>query len=160
MHSRNKKLPVLLAGDDEPELFLTRQALAQAGVHNEIISLPSLQEVTRYLRCVHEPGLSARFPVPGVLLLDLGLLSLAERELLRFLGRHPDWHETLPVVILSRSESAGLAEAFHAQETLLKPSEFPNLLRLVRDLKRRWFDHLTAQQPAQAASRTAKVQSK
>lgn len=113
---RRKRLPVLLAGDEEPELFLTRQALAQARVDNEVITLRDVQEVVRYLRCVQEPGLRGRFPPPGMVLLDVARLTRAEIKVIEWIQGEPDWRDTLPVIVLSRSDGPRhRAAAAHVQ---------------------------------------------
>ncbi len=163
MTARNNKLPVLLAGDDEPEMFLTRQALIQAGVANQLISLRSVQDVVRYLRCVREPGLSCRYPRPSMVLLDIGWFSSAHVEVLRWVAGDREWCDALPVIILSRAEQPQAAAAalhVHAYEYLLKPSEFPNLLRLASELHRRWLDALEETVPGRQPASAPKVQNK
>src|SRR5512135_278585 len=94
-----KPTAILLAEDDENDVFLVRRAMAQAGVGSELIVARDGQEAVDYLSR-DAPG--GGQPLPGLLLLDLKMPRLNGFEVLSWLSTRPDLSE-LPVVVLSSS---------------------------------------------------------
>ncbi len=138
-----ERVPVLLAEDDEHDVFFMRRAFHKAEIRNPLLAVPNGGEAIRYLEGQDRYGDRAHCPFPGLLMLDLKMPLVDGFEVLRWVSEHPEIRQRLAVLVLSSSDQAGDRErAFKlgAHEYLVKPSGFSGLVDLVGDIKRRWLE--------------------
>lgn len=137
----NRKLPpVLLAEDEEHDVFFMRRAFESAHIENPLVAFSSGREVIDYLERVAE---QRQHPYPRLLLLDLKMPLVDGFEVLEWIQTQARWRDHLPVLVLSSSgEDQDRRRAFRlgAHEYLVKPGNYKELVVLVKDLKRRWLD--------------------
>ena len=115
--------PVLLAEDNEDDVFLMRQALRKAGVPLELHPVPDGEVALAYLRGEGAFADRARFPLPAALLLDLNMPRLNGFEVLEALRADPSW-DWLPVIVLSASNLPAdrrRVQRLHANAYVMKP---------------------------------------
>ncbi len=132
---------ILLAEDDENDVFLVRRALAKAGLTSELVVARDGQEAVDYLGGGEGSRGPAPKPLPGLFLLDLKMPRLYGFDVLSWLSTRPDLGE-LPVVVLSSSShESDVAEArrLGADDYKVKPADFPNLVKLMKELHARWL---------------------
>lgn len=102
--------PILIAEDDESDLFLTRRNLARAGLKQPVLTFGSGDAVIEYLAGL-EPG-AGKPPASGwprLLFLDLKLPRVDGFGVLRWIRGRPEWRG-LKVVVLSGSDEPGDVE--------------------------------------------------
>lgn len=147
---------VLHAEDDPNDVFFMQQAFREAGLLHPLVHVSSGLGVIDYLEGNAPYGDRARFPFPGLVLLDLKMPGMNGFQLLEWRQQRPGL-AGLPVVVLSASDDAGdrlRARELGASEYRLKPLAFGNLVGLVRELRVRWLAFqqapLVAENPAWA----------
>lgn len=114
---------ILLAEDNEDDVFLMRQAVRKAGVPLDIHAVPDGEAALAYLRGEREYADRARHPLPDALLLDLNMPRLNGFEVLEALRAEAAWN-WLPVFVLSASNLPAdirRAQDLHANAYVVKP---------------------------------------
>ena len=135
-------IPILLADDDQNDVFLMRRALDSAGYLNPLCVVHNGQEVVDYLEGAGRFSPRDKHPLPGLLLLDLKMPLMDGFDVLAWLRGHPEF-DTLPVVVLTASR---LEEDIHRSRELgvydyrVKPHAFEDLVRLLDDVRKCWLD--------------------
>jgi CheY-like chemotaxis protein len=132
---------ILLAEDDENDVFLVRRALEKAGLSNPLIVARDGQEAVDYLSSDACKQGGAGQSLPGLLLLDLKMPRLNGIDVLAWLSNRPELSE-LPVVVLSSScheQDREDARRLGADDYRVKPSDFPALVSLLKELHARWL---------------------
>ena len=128
---------ILIAEDDENDVFLIKRAFHQAQFDNPLEVVPSGEEAIAYLK--GDPPFADRekSPIPALVLLDLKMPRKNGFEVLAWLRQHPEFN-ALPVVVLTSSqESADInrAYALGASSYLVKPANFLSLVDMINRLK-------------------------
>ncbi|MCC6589580.1 MAG: response regulator [Bryobacterales bacterium] len=113
MTNQTKKRIVVIE-DNAPDIFLLEEALAQAHVDCDLISLSDGEQARTYLMN------SAHGHPPDLLLLDLNLPKLNGRELLELIRRQPAL-ACVPVVVWSSFSDKRLIEQFGVKYFFTKP---------------------------------------
>jgi CheY-like chemotaxis protein len=135
-------VPILLAEDDENDVVLMRHAFERARVPNPIIVVQDGQEAVDYLAGQGRFAQRERFPLPGLMLLDLKMPWMDGFDVLVWLRRHPSF-DTLPVVVLTSSKlqsDIDRSRMLGAYDYRVKPHDFENLVRLLDDVRTCWLD--------------------
>ena len=99
-------VPILLAEDDENDILLMRRGFARAKIPNPLFVVHNGQEAMDYLSGSGAFTDRARFPSPGMLLLDLKMPGKDGFDVLAWL-RTQRQYDTLPVVVLILESAAG-----------------------------------------------------
>src|SRR5437762_3999648 len=95
-------VPILLAEDDKNDIFLMRRAFDTAGFQNPLFVVHNGQEAIHYLDGVGEYASRDKYPLPGLLLLDLKMPLMDGFDVLAWLRVHSQF-DSLPLVVLSSS---------------------------------------------------------
>jgi len=139
----NQVLPVLLAEDEEHDVFFMRRAFKRAKISNPLVSVPNGQEAIWYLQGERAYAQRGRYPEPRLLLLDLKMPLMNGFEVLDWIQRQARWRENLPVLVLSSSDHEDdrkKALELGAKDYLVKPIGFEGLVALVRRVKIQWLE--------------------
>jgi len=126
-------IEILLVEDDAADEFLTREALSQHRVINNVSSVKDGIEAMAYLR--KEPPYEDAVR-PDLVLLDLNLPRMSGREVLEEVKGDP-LLRSIPVVILTTSqaeEDITMAYGGHANVFVSKPVELDKFLLAIRQL--------------------------
>ena len=135
-------IPILLAEDDKNDIFLMRRAFDSAGYLNPLCVVHNGQEVVDFLEGAGQFSQRDKFPLPGLVLLDLKMPLMDGFDVLAWLRAHPQF-DTLPVVVLTASK---LEDDVHKSRELgvydyrIKPHAFEDLVRLLDDVRKCWLD--------------------
>lgn len=146
---------MLLAEDDEHDVFFMQRAFGRAGVTQPIMAVNNGQEAIQYLHGEGNFADRSKYPAPRLVLLDLKMPLVDGFEVLSWIREQPGLREWLPVLVLSSSAQEAdvkKALALGAHEYLVKPGDFNSLVGLVEEIKRRWLDAA----PAPAAKPVAR----
>jgi CheY-like chemotaxis protein len=131
-----------MADDDADDRKLTRMALTESRLANDLHLVEDGEELLDYL---HQRGSyvdPATSPRPGVILLDLNMPRLDGREALEQIKADPVLR-TIPIVVLTTSEED---EDIHrsyelgASSYITKPVTFDALVTVMRSLGNYWFE--------------------
>lgn len=137
-----RPIRVLLVEDSPDDVALTREALAESRVLND---LSVARDGVEALDFLHRRGAFADAPRPDLILLDLNLPRKDGREVLAELKEHPDLR-VIPIVILTTSRAeADVLKAYrlHANCYIPKPVDFDRFLEVVRSIEHFWLQVVT-----------------
>ena len=130
---------VLVADDDENDVFLLRCAFRKAGLPHKLTHLRDGQQAIDYLST--KAAESENQGKPDLLLLDLKMPLVDGFDVLVWLQSRSQ-KVSLPVVVLSSSSLAAdkkKAEQLGAEDYLAKPTEMEGLTALAEALHERWL---------------------
>ena len=136
------KAAILLAEDDENDIFLMGRAFDRAGIPNPLFVVRNGQEAVDYLAGTGEYGNREKFPVPGLMLLDLKMPWMDGFDVLKWLRAHNEF-DSLPVVVLTSSKlqaDIDKSRQFGVFDYRVKPHSFEDLVRLLDDVRKCWLD--------------------
>jgi CheY-like chemotaxis protein len=132
-----------LADDDEEDRELTRDALQDARLANEMRFAVDGQDLMDYLKregAYADP--SADAPRPGIILLDLNMPKKDGREALAEIKSDPSLRR-IPIVVLTTSKDE--EDVFRTYDLgvssfITKPVTFAGLVDVMRTWTRYWFE--------------------
>ena len=131
-------IEVLLVEDNVDDADLTRRALEQAKVHNQVHHVTSGVEALAFLR---REGRFAGAQPPDLILLDLNLPGMDGRELLKIV-KADERLRHIPVVVVTGSHvDADVRESYrlHANAYVKKPVNTQDFLEAVNSIEQFWL---------------------
>jgi CheY-like chemotaxis protein len=131
-------IEILLVEDSAGDVRLTREALRDAKVQNNLHVACDGMEATSFLL---RQGKHVNAPRPDLILLDLNLPKKSGREVLEEIKRDPSLR-TIPVVILTTSsaeEDILKSYQLHANCYITKPVDLDQFLKVVRTIDNFWL---------------------
>jgi len=131
-------IDLLLVEDSEPDVRLTKEALAEAKVWNRLWVVEDGVEATDFL---YRRGRYADAPRPDLILLDLNLPRKDGRQVLKEIKADPSLRR-IPVVILTTSRDEGdvlRAYDLHANCYIPKPVDFNRFMEVVKSIEDFWL---------------------
>lgn len=143
------RLKMLVAEDEETDVFLLRMAFDRAGVEINAIFVRDGQETLDYLEGVGEYSDRGKYPLPSVILLDIKMPRLNGFDVLAWMKGNTS-HQRTPVIVFSGSdEQKDIERAYElgANVYMTKPMESDDLLRLVSVLKEYWAKYVRLPAP-------------
>jgi len=126
-------IQILLVEDDPGDVLITREALEQSKVANDLHCVSDGEEAIQYLR---QEGEYAGVGVPDLILLDLNLPRRDGREVLAEVKADPALRR-IPVVVLTTSqaeEDVLRSYDLHANAYVTKPVDFEQFVQVVRQV--------------------------
>ena len=132
---------ILLAEDDPGDQELTRRALEEGKIRNELHIAEDGEETLDYLlrRGKYEDPKSS--PCPDLILLDLNMPKLDGRQVLEEIKKH-EALRTLTVVVLttsSRDEDVLRTYDLGVNSFITKPVDMGQFISLVQTIEEYWF---------------------
>src|ERR1041384_2942266 len=134
-------ITILMADDDADDRQLTREALEDARLINDIRFVENGEELLDYLLRRGKYSPPAEAPRPGLILLDLNMPRKDGREVLREIKADADLRR-IPVVVLTTSRADADIEGMYglgANSFIAKPVRFEGLVNVLRVLGEYWF---------------------
>jgi two-component system, chemotaxis family, response regulator Rcp1 len=133
-----RPVEILLVEDNPGDVRLTREALQEAKVRNNLHVAPDGEAALRYLRREGEFRDAVR---PDLILLDLNLPGRDGREVLEAIKAVPSLR-SIPVVILTSSQAEqDICRAYqlHANCYVTKPVDLDQFITVVKSIENFWF---------------------
>ena len=133
-----RPIEILLVEDNPGDVRLTREALRDGTVQNNLSVTEDGVEALAFLR---RQGKYADAPRPGLILLDLNLPRKDGRQVLAEIKSDPALR-TIPVIILTTSaneEDVLNAYRLHANAYIQKPVDLDQFLRVVQVVEDFWL---------------------
>jgi DNA-binding response OmpR family regulator len=140
MHSSN--FNILLVEDDPNDVFLIQRAFTKANMSSPIQTVSDGEQAMAYLSGEGQFQDRARFPLPGLILLDLKLPRKSGLEVLTWIRAQPGSVRRVPVIMLTSSrQSSDVNRAYDlgANSYLVKPVAFEGLLQVVQTVDLYWI---------------------
>ena len=130
---------ILLADDDPDDRMLTKEALEESRVLNDLRFVEDGEELMDFLK---RRGNYADAPRPGLILLDLNMPRKDGREALKEIKSDPELRR-IPVVVMTTSqaeEDIFRSYDLGASSFITKPVTFDRLVELMRTLGQYWVE--------------------
>jgi len=144
MSNIEKAMPItiLMADDDADDRQLTREALEEGRLINEIRFVENGEELLEYLRKQGKFAPPAEAPRPGLILLDLNMPRKDGRAVWKEIKSDPAFR-TIPVVVLTTSkadEDVYKSYDLGVNSYIVKPVTFEALVDILQTLEKYWFE--------------------
>ena len=136
-------ITILMAEDDADDRLMTREAFQECRLGNPLLFVSDGEELMDYLKRRGQYADVVRYPMPGLILLDLNMPRKDGREALREIKADPALG-TIPVLFLTardQIEDRVRGLELGADDYLVKPFAFSEFLARVRTLLRRGRNH-------------------
>ena len=130
---------ILMADDDADDRILTKEALEESRVLNDLRFVEDGEELMDYLK---RRGKYTDAPRPGLILLDLNMPRKDGREALKEIKADPELRR-IPVVVMTTSkaeEDIYRSYDLGASSFITKPVTFDRLVELMKALGRYWVE--------------------
>jgi CheY-like chemotaxis protein len=133
---------ILLVEDNPGDVRLTREALREGKVYNNLHWAKDGVEALEFLR---QEGAHKDAPRPDIILLDLNLPKKDGREVLLSI-KNDDRFKQIPVVVLTTSEAEEdilRSYELHANCYITKPVDLEKFITVVQSIDRFWLTVVT-----------------
>lgn len=133
---------ILLVEDNPNDARLVARAFERAGVESAVRHVHDGEEAIAYLAGIGQFGDRNRYPIPAVILLDLGLPKFNGYQLMLWL-RTQNEIKRIPVVVLTDSadsESINRAYDAGANSYLVKPGAPEEVTALIERMRSYWTE--------------------
>jgi CheY-like chemotaxis protein len=137
-----KPVRILLAEDDDDDFALTRDALIESRLLNELHRVKDGEELMAYLHNWQTAGDQKTSPVPGLILLDLNMPKKDGRECLQEIKGDVALR-AIPIVVLTTSKAEeDILRTYElgVNSFIKKPVTFEGLVEAIGVLGRYWFE--------------------
>ena len=141
MSKHGKPITILMADDDDDDRRLTKEALLEGRLVNELRFVENGEELLDYLRRQGSYA-TAEAPRPGLILLDLNMPRKDGRTVLREIKSDPELRQ-IPVVVLTTSkadEDVFKSYDLGVNSYIVKPVTFEALVDILQTLEKYWFE--------------------
>lgn len=142
MNTPKKTLVILMADDDADDRLLAQEAMHESRVLNELHFAENGVQLLNYLNGDGKFKDRNRYPMPGLILLDLNMPKMDGREALAKMKADPRLRR-IPVVILTTSKAEeDMVKGYDlgAASYISKPVTFDALVELMRALGKYWVE--------------------
>ena len=139
--AETKPIIILMADDDDDDYLLTKKALGESRLLNQLERVRDGEELLDYLRRTGEYN-ELNAPRPGVILLDLNMPRKDGREALKEI-KSDESLRNIPVVVFTTSkaeEDIYKTYQLGVNSFITKPVTFDNLTKVMRALGNYWFE--------------------
>ena len=132
---------ILLVEDNRDDVYLIRRAFKKAGLTNLLQVVNDGEAALAYLSGEDKYSDRERYPLPGLLLLDLKLPRKHGMEVLAWLRQQPSLKRLLVVILTSSQDLSDINKAYElgANSYLVKPVSFDALVDMVKTLNLYWM---------------------
>ena len=132
---------ILLVEDNQDDVYLIQRAFKKAGLTKQLQVVNDGESALAYLAGDDQYSDRERYPLPGLLLLDLKLPLKHGTEILAWLRAQPSLKRLLVVILSSSQDPSDIDKAYElgANSYLVKPVSFDALVDMVKTLNLYWL---------------------
>ncbi|MFC0185724.1 Response regulator receiver domain-containing protein [Pseudarcicella hirudinis] len=139
----HSSISILVADDDPDDRQMTKEALEENFLLNELHFVEDGQQLMDYLRKQGRfADASINAPRPGLILLDLNMPKKDGRECLKEIKSDPDLR-SIPIIILTTSKAEeDIIKTYDLGVNcfVTKPVTFTELISVTRSIGQYWFE--------------------
>lgn len=141
-HKQANIISILIADDDPDDRELTRDALAECRLANDVDFVADGEQLLDYL---NRRGAYAHLvgrPLPGLILLDLNMPRKDGREALKEIKANPEFRR-IPIVVLTTSKAEeDILRTYDlgVNSYVTKPVTFDTLVEMIKVIGKYWFE--------------------
>src|SRR5581483_1707246 len=141
---------VLMAEDDDNDVFFLERAFKQAQIANPVHRVKDGEEALAYLKGEGQYSNREKFPLPHLMLLDLKMPRKNGFEVIQWVRQQPGLRRVPLVVLTSSKEDPDVNRAYElgANTYLVKPVKFDGLVEMMKTLNLYWL--ILAEKPSLA----------
>ncbi len=142
MDNKPESIIILMADDDEDDRLMTKEALEEAQLVNDIRFVEDGEELLDYLYRRGKFSNPAESPRPGLILLDLNMPRKDGREALEEIKADQALCQ-IPVVVLTTSKAEeDICRTYNlgVNSFITKPVSFEGLVSVMTGLAQYWFE--------------------
>jgi CheY-like chemotaxis protein len=142
MRIKGRSVVILMAEDDPDDRFLTREALKEAHLANELRFVEDGEDLMDYLLSKGKYEETDSAPRPGIILLDLNMPRKDGREALKEIKDDPALR-SIPVVVLTTSKAEeDILRSYDLGVSgyVTKPVTLHELIGVMKTLGQYWFE--------------------
>jgi CheY-like chemotaxis protein len=139
--SKPKPAVILLAEDDRGDQELTRRALEEGKIHNDLHIVEDGEEALAYLFRRGKYQEPASSPRPDLLLLDLNLPRVDGREVLERIRADSKLRRMAVVVLTTSRQEEDILRSYElgCNSFITKPVGMDQFIRVIQALEEYWF---------------------
>lgn len=144
-------ISILIADDDPDDRELTRDALTECRLANDVHFVEDGEKLLDYLHRRGDYASLAGAPLPGLILLDLNMPRKDGREALKEIKARPELRR-IPIVVLTTSKAEeDILRTYDlgVNSYVTKPVTFESLVETIKVIGKYWFE--IVELPAEAA---------
>ena len=137
-----RSIEILLVEDSPTDALLTREALEQSKILNQLHHVENGVEALAFLRGTDQ---YVGMPRPDLILLDLNLPKKSGIEVLQEI-KEDEALRIIPVVVLTTSKSEeDVLKSYdlHANCYIIKPVDFDKFIAVIQSIREFWFSVVT-----------------
>ncbi len=142
MNQLGQPIVILMADDDADDRMLTKEALEESRVLNDLRFVENGEELIHYLKRIGKFADPEMSPLPGLILLDLNMPKKDGREALKEIKEDAELRR-IPVVVMTTSmaeEDIFRSYDLGASSFITKPVTFDRLVELMKTLGQYWIE--------------------
>ncbi len=134
-------LPILLAEDNEDDVFLLHRAMTKARVTNPVRVVSDGEQALAYLKGEGIYGDRKKYPFPCLLLLDIKMPGMNGLEVLSAVRQDPLLKRLVVIFLTSSNQQRDINEAFdlNANSYLVKPGSTDGMTAVLETIKSYWL---------------------
>ncbi|MCC9166851.1 response regulator [Pontibacter harenae] len=140
--ANNRPIIILIADDDAEDRMLVKEALEESRLTNQMQFVENGEELMDYLHNRGKYSDKKKYPVPGLILLDLNMPKKDGREALKEI-KSEDHLRLIPVVVLTTSKAEeDILRTYDlgVSSFITKPVTFVALVDVMKTLSKYWFE--------------------
>ena len=137
-----KPITILIADDDPDDRQMTKEALEENYLLNDLRFVENGEELMQYLNREGPFANASNSPRPGLILLDLNMPKKDGREALKEIKSDPRL-KRIPVIVLTTSKTEeDILRTYNLGVNcfITKPVSFKDLLEVTKSIGRYWFE--------------------
>src|SRR5712671_3800064 len=134
--------PILVVEDDVNDVFFLKYAFDKAEIKNPVMVVGNGQQAIDYLSGRRDYSDRKRFPLPGLILLDLNLPIMPGMDVVKWKHEQPKL-SAIPLVILTSSRNEEEVEECYQrgiEAYLVKPLSNAERVEVAKTIKSCWID--------------------
>lgn len=142
MKTPGKPITIVMADDDADDRLLTKEALEENRLDNDLRFVENGEELMDYLYHRNQYSNLESSPRPGFILLDLNMPKKDGREALKEIKADPSLRQ-IPIVVLTTSkaeEDIYRSYDLGASSFITKPVTFDSLVGIIKVIGAYWLD--------------------
>lgn len=135
-------ITILIADDDADDRQMTKEALEENYLLNDLRFVTDGEELMNYLYRRGDYSDPASSPRPGLILLDLNMPKKDGREALKEIKSDPEL-KSIPVIVLTTSKAEGdILKTYNLGVNcfISKPVSFNEMIEVTKSIGKYWFE--------------------